>query len=149
MFWPAASLYAANFITVAVNIAFIPLFIWVLRMPFTVLAPLIFVLCFVGGFAPDTRMFDPWLILLFGAVGYAMRKLDYPMAPLVLAIVLGPLAENSFRQTMIGDHGDWTVFFTRPLSGTTMAIAICLFAYPLYLGWKRRSAASAQQTSAG
>jgi putative tricarboxylic transport membrane protein len=109
-----------------------------LRMPFTILAPIIFVLCFIGGFAPDSRMFDPWLILLFGAVGYLMRKLDYPMAPLVLAIVLGPLAEGSFRQTMIADRGDWTVFFTRPLSGIIMAIALALFAYPLFLMWRRK-----------
>lgn len=133
-----ASLYVANFATVAMNIAFVPLFIWMLRMPFTILAPIIFVLCFVGGFAPSQRMFDPWLILLFGVVGYLMRKLDYPMAPLVLAIVLGPLAEKSFRQSLIAERGDWTVFFTRPLSGITMLIALGLFLYPIYLAWRRR-----------
>lgn len=139
-----ASLYAANLTTVILNIALIPAFVWMLRMPFTILAPIIFVLCFIGGFAPDSRMFDPWLILLFGAVGYLMRKLDYPMAPLVLAIVLGPLAEGSFRQTMIGDRGDWTVFFTRPLSGITMAIALALFVYPLFLIWRRKKARKAK-----
>jgi len=126
-----ASLYAANFVTVLLNLALIPLFVWVLRMPFMILAPLIFVLCFVGGYAPDTRMFDPWLILLFGFIGYVMRKLDYPLAPLVLAIVLGPLAEDSFRQTMIADRGDWTVFFTRPLAGTIMFLAALLFVAPI------------------
>ncbi len=126
-----ASLYAANFVTVLLNLALIPLFVWVLRMPFMILAPLIFVLCFVGGYAPDTRMFDPWLILLFGFIGYIMRKLDYPLAPLVLAIVLGPLAEDSFRQTMIADRGDWTVFFTRPLAGTVMLLATLLFVAPI------------------
>lgn len=128
-----ASLYAANLFALIINFAFIPLFIWVLRMPFTVLAPLIFVLCFVGGFAPDQRMFDPWLILIFGIIGYVLRKLDYPLAPLVLAIVLGPLAERSFRQTMIAEQGDWTVFFTRPLTAITMLLAIALFVYPLFL----------------
>jgi len=136
-----ASLYVANFATLAMNIAFIPLFVWMLRMPFTILAPIIFVLCFVGGFAPDKRMFDPWLILVFGVVGYLMRRLNYPMAPLVLAIVLGPLAEKSFRQSLIAERGDWTVFFTRPLSGATMLIALALFLYPLHLGWHRRRAA--------
>ncbi len=126
-----ASLYAANFVTVILNLALIPLFVWVLRMPFMILAPLIFVLCFVGGYAPDTRMFDPWLILIFGFIGYIMRKLDYPLAPLVLAIVLGPLAEDSFRQTMIADRGDWTVFFTRPLAGTIMVFAALLFIAPI------------------
>ncbi|MCB1505783.1 MAG: tripartite tricarboxylate transporter permease [Hyphomicrobiaceae bacterium] len=137
-----ASLYAANFVTLILNLALIPLFVWVLRMPFMILAPLIFVLCFVGSYAPDTRMFDPWLVLLFGFVGYVMRKLDYPLAPLVLAIVLGPLAEDSFRQTMIADLGDWTVFFTRPLSGIIMAFAVLLFAAPLLKGVRRRKAAA-------
>lgn len=137
-----ASLYAANLTTVLLNIALIPAFVWMLRMPFTVLAPIIFVLCFIGGFAPNSRMFDPWLILLFGAVGYLMRKLDYPLAPLVLAIVLGPLAEKSFRQTMIAEHGDWSVLFTRPLSGTVMVIALGLFVYPLFMIWQRKKNAA-------
>jgi putative tricarboxylic transport membrane protein len=133
-----ASLYAANLVTLIMNLALIPLFVWVLRMPFMILAPLIFVLCFVGGFAPDNSMFDAWLILLFGFVGYVMRKLDYPLAPLVLAIVLGPLAEDSFRQTMIADLGDWTVFFTRPLAGTIMFLAVLLFVAPLLKGMRRK-----------
>ena len=141
-----ASLYAANFVTVILNIALIPVFVWVLRMPFMILAPLIFVLCFVGGYAPDTRMFDPWLILLFGFVGYVMRKLDYPLAPLVLAIVLGPLAENSFRQTMIADLGDWTVFFTRPLSGIIMGLAILLFIAPFLKRFLSRGKTSTLET---
>ena len=92
-----ASLYVANLAALLVNVAFIPAFIWVLRMPFAILAPMIFVLCVVGGYAPTQDMHDVWLMLLFGVVGYLLRKLDYPMAPAVLAIVLGPLAEASMR----------------------------------------------------
>jgi putative tricarboxylic transport membrane protein len=77
-------------------------------------------------------MHDVWLMLLFGVVGYLMRKLDYPMAPAVLAIVLGPLAERSMRQSLIGSHGDVTIFLGRPISGTIMVIAIALLVYPLY-----------------
>ncbi len=135
-----ASLYAANLVTVLLNLALIPLFIWVLKMPFTILAPVIYVLCLVGGYAPDSVMHDVWLILIFGVAGYALRKLDYPMAPLVLAIVLGPLAERSFRQTLIAEQGDWTVWFTRPISATCLGIAAALFLYPLFLGFKRRRA---------
>ncbi|MCB1885064.1 MAG: tripartite tricarboxylate transporter permease [Geminicoccaceae bacterium] len=138
-----ASLYAANLVTVIMNLALIPVFIWVLRMPFTILAPLIYVLCLVGGYAPDNVMHDVWLILIFGVAGYALRKLDYPMAPLVLAIVLGPLAERSFRQTLIAEQGDWTVWATRPISAVCMLIALALFLYPLILGFRRRRAAAA------
>tara|TARA_Y100000758_G_scaffold144633_1_gene102501 strand:- start:233 stop:835 length:603 start_codon:yes stop_codon:yes gene_type:complete len=85
-----ASLYVANLVAMLINLAFIPAFIAVLRMPFTILAPIIFVLCLVGGYAPTQSMHDVWLILIFGVVGYLMRKLDYPLASAVLAIVPGP-----------------------------------------------------------
>jgi putative tricarboxylic transport membrane protein len=77
-------------------------------------------------------------MLIFGVVAYLMRKLDYPMAPAVLAIVLGPLAERSMRQTLIGSHGDMLIFFERPISGTLMFIAIALFLAPVYVILKNK-----------
>jgi len=132
------SLYVANLFTVLINIGFIPVFLWVLRLPFTILAPVIFILCIVGGYAPTQEMHDVWLIFLFGVAGYLLRKLNYPVAPAVLAIVLGPLAERSMRQSLIGSHGDPTVFLTRPLSGTFVALAVALFLYPLVQSFLRR-----------
>ncbi len=126
-----ASLYVANLFALLINIAFIPAFIWVLKMPFTILAPIIFVLCIVGGFVPTLDMHDVWLMLIFGIVGYFMRKLDYPMAPMVLAIVLGPLAEPALRQSLLISGGSFSIFFTRPYAGTIMMIAIALFVLPL------------------
>jgi putative tricarboxylic transport membrane protein len=126
-----ASLYVANLFALLINIGFIPAFIWVLKLPFTILAPIIFVLCVIGGYVPTQDMHDVWLMLIFGVVGYLMRKLDYPLAPAVLAIVLGPLAEPALRQSLIGSQGDVMIFFERPISGTIMAVAILLFALPL------------------
>lgn len=125
------SLYIANLFTVIINLAFIPAFVAVLKMPFTILAPIIFVLCIIGGYAPTQDMHDVWLILLFGLVGYLLRKLDYPVAPAVLAIVLGPLAESSLRQTLIAEQGNAFAFFTRPLSATFLAIGVVLAVLPL------------------
>ncbi|MEO1206546.1 MAG: tripartite tricarboxylate transporter permease [Pseudomonadota bacterium] len=127
-----ASLYAANLFALILNIAFIPAFIWVLRTPFTILAPIILVLCLVGGYAPTQRMFDVWLMLVFGFVGYLMRKLDYPLAPAVLAIVLGPLAEPALRQSLIISGGDISIFFTRPYSGPIMVCALVLLFLPVF-----------------
>ncbi len=126
-----ASLYVANLFALLINIAFIPTFIWVLRMPFTILAPIIFVLCIVGGYAPTQDMHDVWLMLIFGVVGYLMRKLDYPMAPVVLAIVLGPLAEPALRQSLLISNGSLMIFFERPMSAAVMGAAFILFALPL------------------
>jgi putative tricarboxylic transport membrane protein len=76
-------------------------------------------------------MHDVWLIAGFGVLGYLLRKADYPLAPLVLALVLGPLMEKSFRQALIAEQGNVFVFFERPLSATFMALAALLFVLPL------------------
>jgi len=132
-----SSLYTANLFAVLVNLALIPLFVWALRMPFTVLCSLVFVLCLVGGFAPSQKLHDVWLIVGFGVVGYVLRKADYPMAPLVLALVLGPLMERSFRQTLIAEQGNMMAFVERPISGTFMAIAALFFVLPMLKHIKR------------
>ncbi len=126
-----ASLYAANLFALIINIAFIPMFIWVLKMPFTILAPLIFVLSLIGGYAPTQSLFDVWMMVGFGIVGYMMRKLDYPLAPAVLAIVLGPLAEPALRQSLLINDGSFSIFFTRPYSGPIMVVALILLFLPL------------------
>ena len=137
------SLYIANAATLLINLAFIPLFVRVLTMPFTVLAPVIYILCVVGGYAPTQTMHDVWLMFMFGVVGYLLRKLNYPVAPAVLAIVLGPLAERSLRQSLLASQGDVTTFFTRPISGTCMLIALLLVTYPLLRKMRAGKAQSA------
>ena len=130
-----SSLYTANFAAVAVNIALIPVFVWALRMPFTVLCALVVVLCIVGGFAPSQKMHDVWLIFAFGVGGYLLRKADYPLAPLVLALVLGPLMEKSFRQTLIAEQGNIFAFVERPLSATFIGLAILFFVMPFVVAF--------------
>lgn len=126
------SFYVSNFFALVVNLAFIPLFIWMLRMPFTILAPMIFVLSVVGGYAATQDMHDVWLMLLFGISAYLLRKLDYPVAPAVLAIVLGPIAEPKLRQSLLFSDGDLTIFLTRPIAGPITVIAIILILLPLF-----------------
>ncbi len=140
-----ASLYAANLFAAVINIGFIPMFLWMLKMPFTILAPGIFVLCIIGGFAPTQSMHDVWLMFGFGVAGYLMRKLDYPLAPAVLAIVLGPLAEPSLRQSLLISNGDITAFFTRPISGTFMAFAIFLLLLPIIKAVRARMVGNSSQ----
>ncbi len=142
-----ASLYAANLFALLTNIAFIPAFMWVLRLPFTILAPVIFVLCVVGGFAPTQDMHDVWLMLIFGVVGYLLRKLDYPTAPAVLAIVLGPLFETSLRQSLLMSQGTFLIFFNRPIAASIMIVAIALFVLPLVKFFRGRSGQDAEQAT--
>lgn len=126
------SFYVSNFFALVINIAFIPLFIWMLRMPFTILAPMIFVLSVVGGYAATKDMHDVWLMLGFGLGAFFLRKLDYPLAPAVLAIVLGPIAEPTLRQSLLLSSGDPAIFFTRPIAGPITVIAIILILLPLF-----------------
>jgi putative tricarboxylic transport membrane protein len=139
-----ASLYAANLFALLINLAFIPAFLMVLKMPFTILAPIIYILCVVGGYAPTQDMHDVWLMLIFGVVGYLMRKLDYPLAPAVLAIVLGPLAEASMRQSLIMSHGSMTIFVERPISGAITVAAAVLLLAPVFKVFRRRSTQPAE-----
>ena len=133
------SLYIANLVALLINLAFIPLFVKILTLPFTILAPTIYVLCVVGGYAPTQTMHDVWLMFVFGVVGYLLRKLNYPVAPAVLAIVLGPLAERSLRQSLLGSQGDPMIFIERPISATCMFLALVLVAIPLVRKLMRRS----------
>jgi putative tricarboxylic transport membrane protein len=125
-----SSLYTANVAAVLINLALIPLFVYALRMPFSILCTFVLILCVVGGYAPDQRMHDVWLILGFGVAGYLLRKADYPLAPLVLALVLGPVMEKSFRQALISAQGNPLTFIERPLSATFIAIALVFFLLP-------------------
>lgn len=131
--WPLiGSFYIANLMSLLVNLAFIPLFLWMLRMPFTILAPVIFVLSIVGGYAATQDMHDVWLIFLFGVAAFLLRILDYPLAPAVLAIVLGPIAEPTLRQSLILSDGDPMIFLNRPIAGPITVIAIILILLPAF-----------------
>jgi putative tricarboxylic transport membrane protein len=131
--WPLiGSFYISNFIAVIINLAFIPVFLWMLRTPFTILAPMIFVLSLVGTYAAYLDMFDVWLMVLVGIAAFFLRILDYPLAPAVLAIVLGPIAEPKLRQSLLFSDGDFSIFFTRPIAGPITVIAIILILLPLY-----------------
>ncbi len=130
--WPLiGSFYISNVVAVLVNLAFIPVFVWMLRMPFTILAPVIFVLSLIGTFAAYQDMFDVWLMVLFGFGALLLRKLDYPLAPAVLAIVLGPIAEPKLRQSLLFSDGDFSIFFTRPIAGPITIVALILILLPI------------------
>jgi putative tricarboxylic transport membrane protein len=125
------SFYISNIAALVINLAFIPVFIWMLRMPFTILAPVIFVLSIIGGYAATRDMFDIWMILVFGIGAFVLRRMDYPLAPAVLAIVLGPIAEPTLRQSLLLSGGDPMIFLNRPIAAPITIIAMILILLPL------------------
>jgi putative tricarboxylic transport membrane protein len=133
-----ASMYTGNIIGVLTVLAFTPFFAAVLLIPFAILTPLIVVVCAVGSYAVHNNMIDVWYMLIFGVVGYVFKKLDYPLAPMVLALVLGDMAENALRQSLIMSQGSLAIFFNRPIAGAIMTAAIFFFAMPVLTPWWRR-----------
>jgi putative tricarboxylic transport membrane protein len=133
-----ASMYTGNVIGVLIVLAFVPFFAAILRVPFAILTPLIIVVCGIGSYAVHNSMIDIWYMLIFGVIGYVFKKLDYPLAPLVLALVLGDLAENALRQSLIMSQGSLAIFFVRPISGVITAVAILFFLLPALTPWWRR-----------
>lgn len=126
-----ASMYLGNIAGLIVVLTTVPLFASILRIPFSIIAPVIVVICAIGAYTVHNAMLDIWFMLLFGVMGYLFKKLDYPLAPLVLALVLGDNAENSFRQAMLVSQGDLSVFMSNPLVGTITTLALLLLFWPL------------------
>jgi TctA family transporter len=126
-----ASMYLGNVVAVVVVLMTVPLFASILRIPFSIIGPLIVVVCFIGAYTVGSRDFDLWLALAFGLMGYMFKKLNYPIAPLVLAMVLGEKAEDAFRQSMIMSKGSLSIFWSNGLVSTLMAIGLLLLFSPL------------------
>ncbi len=110
----------------------------ILDLPEAIVSAYVLVLCFVGALSIRNSITDLWLMIGFGVVGYLFERFRFPIAPLVLGVILGPLAEESFMNSMISFGNDWTVFFTRPISGTVMVFAIVLLLLPFVQQWRAR-----------
>ena len=126
-----ASMYLGNIVGLIVVLSTVPLFASILRIPFSIIAPVIIVICAIGAYTVHNAMLDIWFMLGFGVLGYLFKKLDFPLAPLVLALVLGDKAEDSFRQAMLVSQGDVMVMFSNPLVGTITTLALVLLFWPL------------------
>jgi putative tricarboxylic transport membrane protein len=126
-----ASMYLGNVVGLIVVLSTVPLFASILRIPFSIIAPVIIVICAIGAYTVANAMLDVWFMLGFGVIGYVFKKLDYPLAPLVLALVLGDKAENSFRQSMLVSQGDVTIMWSNGLVGSITTLALVMLFWPL------------------
>ena len=133
LFWGViASMYIGNFILLLLNLPFVPFFANILRIPKNILLPLVILFCITGMYTVNNSVFDIWMMLVFGALGFVMRKWAYEGAPLLLALVLGPKLEAAFRQSLMISHGDFGVFFNRPVSLVFLLGALIFLSAPLF-----------------
>ncbi len=127
-----SSLYLANLGAVIICLTATPLLALMLRTPYAILAPIIVMLSLVGSYAIQNAMMDVWLAAIFGVIGFILRRLEYPLAPLVVALVLGASTEEALRQSLIMSDGSMLIFFQRPLSSPIIIAALILFLLPVF-----------------
>src|ERR1044072_4853918 len=126
-----ASMYLGNIVGLAIVLTCVPLFAAILRIPFSIIGPIILVMCAIGAYTVHNSAFDVVLMLVFGVIGYVLKKCNYPLAPMVLAIVLGDKAEEAFRQSLLGSGGSLGVFFSNGLVGSIMVLGLIALFWPL------------------
>ena len=119
-----ASLYIGNVMLLVLNLPFIRVWVAVLKVPYSIMMTVIFAFCIVGVYSLSSSVFDIGVMLAFGLVGYAFKKLDIPTAPLLLTMILGPLMERGLRQSLEMSRGDFSILFTRPISATLLILAV-------------------------
>jgi putative tricarboxylic transport membrane protein len=129
------ALTVASFMMLVVCVASMRLFLRVTDIPKQFIVPTVMICCVIGAFALNNRMGDLYLLGAIGLVGYILKCLDYPLAPLVLGVILGPIAETNLRRALMSD-GDWTVFFTRPISALFLAAALLSVIFSIRSIWK-------------
>ncbi|MBS0321800.1 MAG: tripartite tricarboxylate transporter permease [Proteobacteria bacterium] len=126
-----ASMYLGNIVGLLVVLTTVPWWAAILRIPFSIIAPIIVVICAIGAYTVHNKLFDVYMMIVFGIIGYTFKKLKYPLAPFVLALVLGDTAETAFRQSMLASGGSLAVFFSNKLVGSIVTLALVILAWPL------------------
>jgi len=139
LFWGViTSMYVGNIMLLLLNLPLIGLWVRILTIPYRVLFPLILLFCLIGVYSLDSNIWEIIIMTIFGIVGYLLRKLQYEAAPLIFALVLGPILENSLRQAMLMSEGSFEIFFVRPISAILLIAGILLFIMPILPLFKRK-----------
>jgi putative tricarboxylic transport membrane protein len=133
LFWGLiSSMYIGNCMLLVLNLPLIPLWIQILKIPYSYLYPLILVFCLVGSYSLNNDLSDVIIMVVFGIVGYLMKLFHFEGAPLILALILGPLLEDNLRQSLLISHGSFAIFFNRPISAVFISVAILILASTLF-----------------
>jgi putative tricarboxylic transport membrane protein len=132
IFWGViTSMYIGNVMLLVLNLPLIGMWVKILKIPYPILAPMILLFCVIGAFSLNNNIDDVFTMIAFGIVGYLFKKIDYEATPLILAMVLSKMLENTLRQSLLLSHGSFSIFFTRPISLVLLIIAFILVVYPL------------------
>jgi len=132
VFWGViCSMYAGNVLLLVLNLPLIGLWVKLLKTPYSILFPMILLFCLIGGYTINSNVYEVLIMLVFGGLGYIMRKSGFPQAPFVFALIIGPIMETAFRQSLLTSRGGFSIFFTRPISAVLILFGIALLLLPL------------------
>jgi putative tricarboxylic transport membrane protein len=118
------SMYVGNVLLLVLNLPLVGLWARISLIPYKVLGPVVLAVCLVGAYSPRNTMFDVWVALVFGVIGFAMKKADWPLAPLILGFILGDMFESSLRQSLSMSGGSLTIFWQRPVAAVLIACTV-------------------------
>ena len=140
IFWGViASMYIGNAFLLLLNLPLVGMWLQVLRIPYSILSPFIVLLCIVGVYSTRSNIFDIWMMIFFGVIGYFLRRLEFEPGPLILAFVLGSISERTFRQSLLMSKGSPLIFLTRPIAcGLIIALAVLIIVQSA-LFWKKKN----------
>ena len=142
LFWGAiTSMYLGNVMLLVLNLPLIGLWVKILKVPYPILFPLILLFCLIGAYSLNNSIVEVLIMVIFGLIGYLFKKFEYEAAPLILALVLGPMLETALRRSLLLSAGDATIFLTRPISAVLILLSLLLLAYPL-VPWLRKKRAA-------
>jgi putative tricarboxylic transport membrane protein len=145
LFWGAVtSMYLGNAMLLVLNLPLIGLWVKILKVPYPILFPLILLFCLIGAYSLNNSVVEVLIMVIFGIVGYLFKKFEYEGAPLVLALVLGPMLEAALRRSLLLSAGNPLIFFTRPISATLMIVSFLLLVSPLVPRLKKQRAVIAK-----
>ncbi|HET6315100.1 MAG TPA: tripartite tricarboxylate transporter permease, partial [Chloroflexota bacterium] len=146
-----ASIYLGHFLTFLICLLAVPLLAAIMRVPYAIITPLIVLISIIGSYSLNNSMLDVFITIVFGLIGYWLRKMKYPLAPLVVALVLGDSTERAFRQSLIASGGNPLTFVSSPIAASLLVLAVLLLFYPQttrFISQRRRAAQQATPTLA-
>ena len=139
LFWGTImSMYVGNIMLLVLNLPLIGIWVKILKVPYSVLFPLILLFCLIGAYSINNNIVEMLIMIVFGVIGYLFKKFEYEAAPLILALVLGPMFDVAFRRSLMLSSGDFTVFFTRPISLGLLGSALLVLLFPLLPWFKKK-----------
>jgi len=146
-----ASVYLGHFMTFMICLLAVPLLAAIMRVPYAIITPLIVLISIIGSYSLNNSLLDVFITIVFGLIGFWLRKLKYPLAPLVVALVLGDSTERTLRQSLIASGGNPLTFVSGPIAASLLVLAALLLCYPLCARWiaqRRRSGQAPSPTLA-